>query len=389
MKIVHVWWQLGYGGIETMLVNIANEQLKLGADVYIVVINDNNEEKLVASLDKRVHFICLGRRLKSHNPIFIYNYNKVLREIRPDVIHLHDSRFYTLILNRELSRIAVSTLHDLPKGSIRRTDWGHMLPAFLHFREPGNVLYINKIQKVFSISKAVRDNLKNKYGVESTVVYNGIKTHMFKQRPNTPCTNTLRIIMVSRLVHQKKGQDLLIEAVSKLKDKVDVTFVGEGESMDYLIKITADLGCNDYVHFIGKQSQSWIVEHMKDFDLFCQPSRWEGFGLTVAEAMAAKVPVLVSAGQGPAEVTCENKYGWTFKNGNIEDLARVISYIHTHYAEALDKAALAQTHVKENFDVSITAKKYLEMYKTTIQSMDVKHNMKKKTLKRLYPDIGN
>ena len=149
MKIVHVWWQLGYGGIETMLVNIANEQLKLGADVYIVVINDNNEEKLVASLDKRVHFICLGRRLKSHNPIFIYNYNKVLREIRPDVIHLHDSRFYTLILNRELSRIAVSTLHDLPKGSIRRTDWGHTLPAFLHFREPGNVLYINKIHYSF------------------------------------------------------------------------------------------------------------------------------------------------------------------------------------------------------------------------------------------------
>lgn len=39
MKIVHITFGFGLGGIETMLHNIANEQVKLGHDIYIVVIN--------------------------------------------------------------------------------------------------------------------------------------------------------------------------------------------------------------------------------------------------------------------------------------------------------------------------------------------------------------
>ena len=54
--------------------------------------------------------------------------------------------------------------------------------------------------------------------------------------------------------------------------------------------------------FLVKQTQDYVAAHLTDYDLFVQPSRWEGFGLTVAEAMAAGVPVLVSEGQGPAEV---------------------------------------------------------------------------------------
>lgn len=59
MRIAHVFWGLSYGGIETMLVNIANAQVKLGADVHIVVINDLMEKSLVDNLDTRIHYHCL------------------------------------------------------------------------------------------------------------------------------------------------------------------------------------------------------------------------------------------------------------------------------------------------------------------------------------------
>lgn len=96
--------------------------------------------------------------------------------------------------------------------------------------------------------------------------------------------------------------------------------------------------------------------------MFVQASRWEGFGLTVAEAMSANVPVLVSSGQGPAEVTCGSKFGWIFENGNAEDLATQIDYIRNHYNEALNKAKAALSYVRNTYDVSATAKKYLESY---------------------------
>ena len=46
MKIAHIFWGLGTGGIETMLVNIANEQARLGHEVHIIIINDLVNEPL-------------------------------------------------------------------------------------------------------------------------------------------------------------------------------------------------------------------------------------------------------------------------------------------------------------------------------------------------------
>lgn len=105
---------------------------------------------------------------------------------------------------------------------------------------------------------------------------------------------------------------------------------------------------------------------MCNYDLFVQPSRFEGFGLTVAEAMAAEVPVLVSSGDGPAEITCRDKYGWVFSNGDIDNLIYKIKYINNNYVKAIDKAKLARNYVIENYDVSVTARKYLNEYKTLV-----------------------
>lgn len=348
-----------------MLVNIANAQVKLGAEVHIIVINELMEKSLVDNLDKRVCFHSLGRPLGTKNLWFIVKMNLLLHRIRPDVIHLHGSQFYSIIFSRKLRRRVCSTLHDLPSGKVRRAMSLARLFPMLNFHIPGNVCCIDLIPKEFAISKAVQKALLDNYGVKSTVVENGILTERFLQRNGSLLQEAkpMRVVCVSRLEHEKKGQDLLIEAAKKLDGRIDVSFVGIGSSMEFLKDLSSKLGTDGYVHFLGKKPQDWIAEHLKDYDLFVQPSRYEGFGLTVAEAMAAKLPVLVSSGQGPAEVTENDKYGWVFNNGDVSDLTDKIKYISNHYDEALKKAVSGFTHVHENYDVSVTAKKYLELYK--------------------------
>ena len=360
MNVVHVFWSLTYGGIETMLVNIANEQAKMGAEVHVVIINDLYKEELLGRFGDKVTVHNLHRKYQSKGISFIFRLNSLLMKLQPDAIHLHDSRIYTFLWRKRLSRVAAVTLHDLPTGSVRHGGLVGKLLPFLF--KSGNVYHIDKVPRVFAISDAVKDALWQNYGVTSTVVCNGILTRNFALRKEHMPNNPLRIVMVSRLEHDKKGQDLLIEAAVKLNGLVHVDLIGDGSSRGYLENMVKRLNAEEFVSFMGTKTQPYIAEHLCEYDLFVQPSRWEGFGLTVAEAMAANVPVLVSAGQGPAEVTCGDTYGWTFKNGSVEDLAAKISYIIEHYDEAQGKAEMALQYVRGMYDVYVTARRYLENY---------------------------
>lgn len=369
MKIVHVVWGLTYGGIETMLVNIANAQSNMGADIHVVIINDLYDDMLIESFDDRVTVHLMHRRYKSKGLLFAVRMNLLLIGLSPDFIHLHSSRFMGMLWCKRLSRVASVTLHDLPTGSVRRSGILPKLLPILNLSNGGNVTWIDKVPRVFAISQAVQDELICNYGIESVVVYNGIKTKSFCKREAKRFDGKLHIIQVSRLEHNKKGQDLLIEAVNRLQGLVMVDFIGDGSSRKYLENLVEEKGLQMFVRFHGTKTQSYISEHLADYDLFVQPSRYEGFGLTVAEAMAANVPVLVSSGQGPAEVTCDNIYGWVFENGSVEDLVCKIKYIQDNYGEAIEKANKAREFIKDNYDISVTARRYLELYKKVTSKM--------------------
>lgn len=345
-----------------MLVNIANAQARLGADIHVIIINDMYKEELMRRFDESINIHLIHRKYQSRNICFIFKLNRLLMKLNPDAIHMHSSRIITFFWRKRLSHVASVTLHDLPTGSLRHGGLTGRLFPFLY--KSGNVYHIDRIPRVFAISEAVKDGLWQHYGIESKVVCNGIMTHNFKIRPERKPCSTYKIIMVSRLEHEKKGQDLLIEAASMLKGKVRVDFIGDGSSKQFLEKLIAEKGMQEYIRLLGSKSQSYITEHLCDYDLFVQPSRWEGFGLTVAEAMASHLPVLVSAGQGPAEVTCGEIYGWTFENGNSDDLAVKIKYIIEHYNEAMEKAKISLNYVRNQYDVAMTARKYLDLYKT-------------------------
>lgn len=361
MKVVHVFWGLGFGGIETMLLNITNAQAHYGAEVHIVLINRLYEQSLLDRIDSAVKVHTLNRKLGSKGLGFMFRLNKMLNSINPDKIHLHGPQFYGMLFSKKLSRKASLTLHALPALPIKHGSMFGMWLARFTLGICGGEQLVVRIPKLFSISNAVRAAFRDKYGVDSIVVCNGIQTANFLQKTKF-APSSYKIIQISRLEHEMKGQDLLIKAASILKGMVDVTFIGDGESLEYLQKLTSELHADDYVHFVGKKSQVYIAEHLKDYDLFVQPSRKEGFGLTVAEAMAAKVPVLVSLGQGPAEVTEGEKFGWTFVNGNAEDLASQIKFIFEHYDDAIAKVETAWEHVRMCYDVSVTAKMYLKYY---------------------------
>jgi hypothetical protein len=88
MNIVHIVWGLGIGGVESMLVDIANYQAQ-SHTVSIIVINDNISSSLADKLDSRIKLYPCKRKVGTKNPLPIIRLNLDLLRINPDVIHIH------------------------------------------------------------------------------------------------------------------------------------------------------------------------------------------------------------------------------------------------------------------------------------------------------------
>lgn len=346
MKIVHITYLLTFGGIETMLVNIANEQVRQGHHVEIIVvergaIEPTLREKLAPSI--KIH--CANRKRNKNDLMAVLRINWMLIKAQPDAIHIHSSGLIRSILLPCYCNITCATLHALP------------------FEK--NIVAIERVPKIFSISETVQKELKEKYGVDSMVVPNGIHPEIVKTRQNTADSKLFRIVMVSRLEHERKGQDILIDAIAELKlrgiTNISVDFIGDGESREFLVNRCNEYCLGEYIHFLGAQTQEYVFEHLADYNLFVQPSRNEGFALTVAEAMAARVPVLVASGQGPEEVIENGKCGYIFINGDAKDCAEKIAWIIKN-GEDTAMTERACERVWKLYNVEVTAQTYLDHY---------------------------
>lgn len=341
MHIIHLTWSLQIGGLETMLVNIINEQIKK-EKVSLIVINESFDKTLIKKIDSRIKIYYLHRHLKSRNLLPYIKLNFLLIKLDPTIIHCHAPKI-GMILLPVFKKKMLWTIHDT---NIEKK-------------------YFKYYSYYCSISKSVFNDVKNRIGIEAPIIYNGIKISDFRKKDNiNRMPSVFKIVQVSRLMHEKKGQHILVMAIKTLVDKgchnIHVDFIGSGKSYDYLKQLIKKYDLMNYITLKGEKTNTWIAEHLCDYDLVCQPSIFEGFGLTVAEGMAAMVPVLVSANEGPLEIIENGKYGYCFKNGDIESCASTIELIMNTDNTALVKAAYK--HVHENFNIEITAKNYIKKY---------------------------
>ena len=224
---------------------------------------------------------------------------------------------------------------------------------------------------LYAISNTVKDYTAKQGFPNVIVVENGIRVSDFQSRESLDSNNNIfHIVQVGRIFTKQKGQEKVLEALEILiKNRAITCFIyhiiGEGPDEHYLKELVKKKNLDKYVIFEGLKSQDYLHQNLKNFDLFVQPSNYEGFGLTVAEAIAAKVPVLVSDIEGPMEIIANGKYGMHFKKGDVVDLA---DKLETILKGGYDYSMIdsAYEYVKEHYDVSVTARKYIEEYKKVI-----------------------
>lgn len=342
MKIIHCIYSFTMGGAETMLTDIVNRQCACGDDVTIIIVNDLIDEGMLSLVDSRVKVVRLGRKPGSRSPLPFVRLGLMLRRHPRAVIHCQSLHLLPTLPG--LKKRLVYTVHD-----VGFSDRWH-----------------GRCGAIAAISHEVGAELEGK-GWPVTVIPNGIDFDAIDRRPWSPPRpgEPVKIINVGRLQSNKKGQDILIRAAAMLRDRgidTEVYLIGEGPSADRLGRLAGELGIGDSVKFLGRRDRAYVYSHLSQFHMMVHPSLYEGFGLTVAEGIAAGLPVVVSDSGGPYEIIARGKYGHPFRTGDAADCARAIADTITGYPSEADLDQ-ARTHARNLYSLDRMVADYSNLYR--------------------------
>ena len=169
------------------------------------------------------------------------------------------------------------------------------------------------------------------YWKKSLIIPEGIEKHNFyNKRKVFLRNNTMNILFLGR-IHKKKGIEILLEALSKIVNKVNFQFTlvgsGDKEYKNYIFKMIDDKNLGSYCNITGYVSSSIKREIYNKTDLFILPSYGENFGIAVVEAMSFGIPVIVSNKVGIFDSIVNNQAGLVVNN-SVDELVEAIKFIN-------------------------------------------------------------
>ena len=157
----------------------------------------------------------------------------------------------------------------------------------------------NNIVTVSNKNKEILEKVFPKYKTKIKVIYDSISPKLVinmakEDKGYNDDFDGIRILTIGRHVHLK-GYDIAIDAARILKEK-GIKFrwysIGEGVLTSMLKQQVKENNLEDDFKFIGTYTNPYPF--IRECDIYCQPSRFEGFGMAIAEAKILKKPVIVT-----------------------------------------------------------------------------------------------
>ncbi len=237
-------------------------------------------------------------------------------------------------------------------------------------------IFIRRSDAVLAISQAVADRLSGRMPFlkdRIQVVHNTVAFPA--EKPDAGARNALRrewfadspdvkiIGSVGRLEEPKKGLTVLLSAARRVVDQFPAArfvIAGDGPDRARLEKMSAKLDMTSHVRFIGAQQNVWPL--YEAFDLFALPSRWEGFGIVLLEAMAKGLPVVATRQGGVPEVVVDHETGVLVPVDDEAALAGALLDTLNNPDRARTMGEAGRKRIEKDFDLAVAVKRMESIY---------------------------
>lgn len=135
----------------------------------------------------------------------------------------------------------------------------------------------------------------------------------------------IRIVALGRLTHQK-GFDVLVRAMANVQGPWQLAIWGDGAERIRLTNLVSELGLDDRISLNGYSADPFLA--MRNADLFVMPSRYEGFGNVLVEALACQCQIVATdCPHGPREVLQDGRLGELVPVDDVGALAAAITRV--------------------------------------------------------------
>lgn len=227
----------------------------------------------------------------------------------------------------------------------------------------GDGCFAPAVERWLSTSRYNARQIEARYGRPVTLVPNGVDVSRFtgtgegdpdiRGRYGIPRTTAL-IVSVGRLIGWK-GLHVIIEALASVP-AAHYLVIGQGEERQRLAALASARGVAGRVHFAGVQPHADLPAFLRAADIFVQPSIGEeAFGISVVEAMACGLPVVVSRNGGMVEIVADGVNGCMLPAGDTAAWAATLSRLTQDGAWRAALGQAARTHVEQYFTWSSNA----------------------------------
>ena len=227
---------------------------------------------------------------------------------------------------------------------------------------------IERITAKIAVSEIARETLKDRFSTEAVVIPNGIDTSKFEgigTRSEWALPNTLGFI--GRFDEPRKGLAVLLAAIPKVVNKIPnlrILVAGPGNASDFEKLIPSEL--RERITFLGRISEIEKAQFFKSISLYIAPNTGsESFGIILAEAMAAKTPIVASDLPAFVKLLDDGASGAIFTSEDSENLAETILNLLENQ-EKRERIAIAGYEKAKSCDWNSVGDQILSVYEMAL-----------------------
>jgi len=375
-KIAYLIDGLSMGGAERLTVPILKHLDRAYFEPYVCAMQSKDDNPMAAELSALgVPVECLNiRHLRDLNAI--PHLTRYLKGIRADIVHtqLEAANILGNLSAKLLGLASISTIHIMPSLNVKTKTRLHQKVEWFVLRH-----FCDHVISVSDEARRYHIQVSGSSAGQTTTIYNGIDLSAFfpmdAPAQRVAVRNELHIppdanvLVTVAVLRPPKGIEYMIRALPAVlasHPNTSYLIVGSGPHQDVLIQEANKAGVEPRVVFAGMRRD--VPRMLAASDVFVLPTLTEALPTVLAEAMAARLPIVASRVGGIPEMVTNGQNGFLLAPQDANGLADACTHLLDNPEKRLDMGAEGWKIVSRKFNIERQVEQLKQLYVQQLQA---------------------